>query len=266
MLRGRFSLKKVKLRGILSKGRIALGTGVYSFSPALVELAGYCGLDFVRIDCEHAWRQDSTLEHMIMAAEVGDVTPIVRVDKDNPYIIRKVLEIGAQGIIVPHIETRKEAEEVVKAAKFPPKGIRGYGMCHSSKWGLEPGKDWMRWSDEEPMIGVMVETTQSVDCIEEILAVEGLDFALFGPSDYSVSAGIPTETSNPRVLEALGKTIKAAEANGKPVAIGTGYPWVENAERFAKMGIRIIEIGHDASILRTMWKMTAEDIRKRLAI
>jgi 2-keto-3-deoxy-L-rhamnonate aldolase RhmA len=255
-------LKKVKLRERLSKGQIALGTAVYSFSPTLVEIAGYCGLDFVRIDTEHAWRKDSTIEYMIMAAELGDITPVVRVDKDDPYIIRKVLEIGAQGIVVSHIDSKEEAEKVVEAAKFPPRGIRGFGMCHSAKWA--PDKDWMNWSNEEPMIGIMVESTEAVNCIEEIMAVEGLDFALFGPADYSISAGVPTETSHPKVLDAIEKTIKAAEEKGKAVALSAAYPWAEDVERLVKMGARMITIGQDASILRTIWKMTVEDARKRL--
>ena len=92
------------------------------------------------------------------AAYVGGIVPLLRIDRDNPYLVRKALEVGAGGIIIPHVNTAKEVEEIVQAAKFPPKGHRGYGgLCWSGKWGADAGPEWVRWSDEETLVLIMID-------------------------------------------------------------------------------------------------------------
>ena len=250
-----------KLRKIIEEGEIALGTGMYSFSPALVDVAGFCGLDFCRIDTEHAWRQDGTLEHMMRAAAISDIVALPRVDR-NPDLIRKVLEVGAGGLIVPHILNAEEVAGVVRAAKFPPQGNRGFGsLCFSGRWGTRSGTEWIKWSNEETMVGVMIEDYRAVEKIDEIMSVDGLDFVLFGQSDYSVSLGIPLQTMHPKVMEGLKKTIRAAETHGKYVMKGVGFPWVKNAKKFIEMGCQLIEIGHDITLLSSMWKKLGQKIK-----
>lgn len=252
-----------RLKEILEEGRLAVGSCVYSYSPALVELAGFCGLDFCRIDNEHSWRRDESAENMMRAAAVSGVVTLLRVDRDDPHVVRKALEIGAGGILVPHINTAEELEEVVKAAMFPPRGDRGIGtLCFSARWGTEKAVDWIRWSHEEQLIGVMIEDHRAIDQLEEMMSVKELDYVLFGASDYSVSIGMPGQVNHPNVMDALRKTIEAAERHGKYVCKGVGYPWVENAKKFVEMGCHMIELGHDATILRTIWSMKGEEIRK----
>jgi len=138
-----------RLKEILEDGSLAVGSCVYSSSPALVELMGYCGLDFCRIDNEHSWRKDESAESMVRAAVISGVVPLLRVDHDKD-VIRKALEIGAGGILIPHVITPEEMEDAVSAAKFPPRGIRGMGSLNfSGRWGTVGAKEYIRWSDEE---------------------------------------------------------------------------------------------------------------------
>jgi 2-keto-3-deoxy-L-rhamnonate aldolase RhmA len=254
---------KNRLKEILEDGGLAVGSCVYSSSPALVELMGYCGLDFCRIDNEHSWRRDESAENMIRAATISGIVPLLRIDRDDPNVVRKAMEIGVGGIIVPHVLTAGEVEDVVRMAKFPPRGERGIGtLCFSGRWGTASVTDWIRWSDEEQLIGVMIEDYRAMEHIEEIMAVEGLDYVLFGPSDFSVSIGHPGESNHPKVMEALTETIRAADRHGVWVCKGVGYPWVENARKMVEMGCHMIEIGHDASILRAIWSTAGEEIRK----
>jgi len=257
--------KPNKLKEILKEEKVAFGTCICSFSPNLVELAGYCGFDFCRIDNEHAWRQDNMLEHMMRAGVIGDIVPLVRIDKGNPYLIRKVLEIGAGGIIIPDIKNGEEVKEVVSAAKFPPSGIRGYSsLCFSAGYGTKGGKDWINWSNEETLVGVMIEEPEAVENIDSIMSVEGLDFVLFGPSDYSISIGLPAPNKNhPKVQDAIKRTIESADKHGKYVMIGVGSPWVEEAEKYIVMGCKMIEIGHDYSVLRQVWQKTLKEIKEK---
>jgi 4-hydroxy-2-oxoheptanedioate aldolase len=259
-------LLKNKLKEILNEGKLALGSCVYSCSPAIVELAGFCGLDFCRIDNEHSWRKDESAEHMIRAAAISGIVPLLRIDRDDPNVVRKALEIGSGGILVPHVLTVEDVEDVVRYSKFPPKGERGIGsLCFSGRWGMVKAVDWMRWSDEEQMIGVMIEDIRTMDQIDAIMAVDGLDYVLFGPSDFSVSINRPGETNHPKIMEAFRETIKAAERHGKYVSRPVGYPWVENAKKFIDMGCHMIELGHDVTILGSIWERIGKDLKKLIA-
>lgn len=243
--------KPNKVREKLARGQCVTGTAIYSNSPIIVEAAGYAGIDFIRIDTEHAWRRDDSLDHMIRAAVIADVVPIVRIDREDPYLVRKALEVGAGGIIVPHATTVQDVKDVVSASKFPPAGIRGFGsLCQSGEWGRWPSAEWIKWSDTQPVIGVMIESVKAMDAIDEMLAVDGLDFVLFGPSDYSMSLGLEApQPSHPKVQEGLRRTIQSAKAAGKHVMYGVGLG-NEGIERGLEMGVTMLEFAHDVAIVR----------------
>ena len=254
--------RKNKLKEIIARGETALGTCVYSFSPAIIELAGFCGLDFCRIDNEHAWRQDESAENLLRGAFCADIVPLHRIDKDNPYLVRKALEAGAGGVIVPHVNNRKEAEAIVEAAKFPPIGKRGYGgLCFSGQWGANAGVEWMEWSNNETLVIPMIEDGHAIPNIEDMMAADGVDGAFFGPADFSISAGVPLQTGHDKVMDALKRTVDAAQKNGKFVIFGVKYPYWETAEKAKEIGVQAIEIGHDVSILGTIWKKTVQAVR-----
>jgi 4-hydroxy-2-oxoheptanedioate aldolase len=242
------------LRQKLAEGELVLGGALYSWSPNVTEVAGYAGLDFIRIDCEHTWRQDSSAEHLLRAAQIADVVPIMRIDRDNPYLIRKALEIGAGGILIPNITRPEEVIEVVEASKFPPRGIRGYSSnCWSAGWGAFGGEEWVKWSDTEPLIGVMIENTRAVDGVDEILSIEGIDFAYFGPADYSMSLGLgKPDREDVRVQEALTKTIGGAKKAGKHIMMNPGIH-LEEIRKYIHLGVTMLEIGKDLEILHEVW-------------
>lgn len=244
--------KPNKVRAKLKAGQCVMGSASYSYSPNVVEAAGYAGIDFLRIDTEHAWRRDDSLDNMIRAALISDVVPIVRVDRDDPYVIRKALELGAGGIVVPHCTSVKDVEDVVQASKFPPMGIRGWaGMCPAGEWGGRPGADYKKWSDTEPMIGVMIESVKAMDCIDEMLAVEGLDYVLFGPGDYSMSLGLDApKKDHPDVQAGLRRTCEAARKAGKHVMFGVGMNDA-GIEEAAQVGVTMFEFSHDVAIVRS---------------
>jgi 4-hydroxy-2-oxoheptanedioate aldolase len=227
---------------------------MYSWSPNVMEAAGYSGLDFMRIDTEHTWRQDSSMEDLIRAAYLTHIAPIIRVDRDNPALIRKALEIGAQAIIVPDIHSPQDAEGVVRASKFPPIGQRGYsGNVWSAAWGTRAGAEWIEWSDTQPMIGAMIENHSAMDCITQILATEGLDFVLFGPADYAMSLGWrrPAKESK-EVQDALKRTIEAAALAGKHVMLGVSTD-PEELRRYRGLGVTMFEFSNDLRVVGDVW-------------
>lgn len=258
--------KPNEVRRKLGAGQHVVGSLLASWCPSAMDVAGLAGLDFMRIDCEHSWRQDASLEHVIRAALLGGVEAIVRVDRENPYLVRKALELGAGGIIVPDVYTVEQAEEVAHAAKFPPRGIRGYsGQCLSGGWGTRNGAEWVEWSDSQPMIGVMIENVKALDCLDAILAVDGIDFALFGPADYSMSLGLGRPNfEEPRVRAALEQTIAAARNVGKHVMYNPGSDPAE-IERHRKLGITMFEVSSDLVMLHAAWSAARESVRGQQA-
>ncbi len=255
-------LKPNKIKKKLNEGKVTIGTCMTALCTNLVELAGYSGFEWCRIDTEHNWRQDTTVENMIRAAAVADISPIVRIDKDDPYLIRKVLEIGAEGFIIPDVRSAEEVKRIVHAAKFPPLGERGFSnLCFSGGYGSVAADKWVKWSNEETMVGVMIETKEAVDSVDTIMAVEGLDFVLFGPADYSMNIGLGKPAKNdPKVQDAIKKTIAAAKKNGKHIMLGIAPPWREEADKYMEMGIDMIEVGHDYSVLGRSWREAMKEI------
>lgn len=251
-----------RFKQALDDGRIAMGTCVDSYSPAVMETAGYSGLDFVRIDTEYSWRRDDSLEHMLRAAAIGGVTAMVRIEKGNHYLVSKALQVGAGAILVSDIENVSEAVQVVRSAKFAPRGVRGYSSySFAAGWGSQGGEDWVKWSNSQIAVGIMVENEQIISCIEEVMAIDGLDYCLFGPADYCMSLGLGAPRKNhPQVAAALEQTIAAAAKHGKAVGIGIGAPWVDNARKYIDMGCRFIELGHDLGVLRSVWQEASRAI------
>ena len=242
------------LRTRLKEGRPAIGTSVCSGSVAVVEIAGYAGLDFVRLDSEHSWRRDESIEHLIRAALLRRIVPVVRVEGHDLSLVRKALEIGAGAVIVTEVETAQAAREVVRAAKFPPHGTRGYSsLCKSAGWGSLPAREWVEWSDTEPLIGFMVETPGILDDVEAILAVPGIDFAFFGPSDFSMNLGLRAPSkADPRIQDGLERTVAAARRTGKHVMATSGSSASE-LSAVLQTGASFVEVVNDFAAVRSAW-------------
>lgn len=254
-----------RLREKLANGQRALGTAVYSWSPNVVDVIANAGLDFIRIETEHAYRRDNMLEQLVRAANAGNIVPIVRIDKGDPYLARKVLEIGAGGIVVPNVCTVDEARAVVRAAKFPPVGDRGYSSsCWSAGWGEQSGEEWVRWSDREPMIGIMIENVAAMNSLDDIVAVEGVDFVLFGPADYAMSLGLGAPMpEDERIQSAIDRTIRAAHDAGVYVSLGAGTDQ-SSIKKCHDRGIDMLEIGNDLGIVHATLK-NARSIAESIA-
>lgn len=202
------------LKEKIKAGDMVLGCFLNFYSPPLVETIGMAGYDFFVLDNEHGSFSPHEIECMIRAADAVDLATIVRVDYDNSSI-HKVLDMGAEGIQVPKVNTRMDAETVVKRAKYPTEGERGVGFSsRSARLSREKGAAYIKKANENVLIVVQIETPQAIDNIEEILATPGVDIAFLGKMDLSASVGFPGEVLNPSVLEMENKFNTAVQKYG----------------------------------------------------
>jgi len=236
-----------------------------------VEIIGYSGFDYVFIDMEHTTIELESLSKLIMASEVAGVFAIVRVAGNDPVQIRKVIELGAEGVIVPHICTQKDAENAVQATRFPPEGVRGFAsLVRSHTFDLPKVDlpDYLKTSNEEIVVIPLIEDQEAVDHIDEILDVNGVDAIFLGPADLSVSMGLPGQYDNEIIQASLGKVMKAAVRRGIPVMSEISYlahpVSVENIRNLIEKGLRLVMFGTAEGAVRAHCLNVMDSMVKRI--
>jgi len=250
-----------RVKKALSEGKVVLGPFMKVPSPALVEIMGYAGFDFVILDMEHGPLGYETLENLVRAADLVGLTPIVRVTENNPSLILRALDVGALGVEVPHVGTRMDAERAVEASKFVPEGHRG--VCRFVRAADYSSMDRYRYfeaSNRETMVIGHIEGVEGVRNIEEILDVKGFDIAFIGPYDLSQSLGVPGRVDHPSVVEKMGEVVVKAGKRG--VAVGTFVDDVKAAKRWIEAGVQYISYSVDTGIFYEACRGIVEQVSK----
>ncbi len=264
---------KRSLKQTVASGELVCGFEVMSCSPILVEMVGYCGFDFVFIDTEHVpIGSDLDLVHLIRAAEASHAMPIVRVKENSEPCIRGALEAGAQGVIVPHVRTKEDAEQAVRHARYPLKGRRGTSSCVRAaryQCGDFSLQEYVRHSNDETMLIALFEDRECILNLDSILQVDGIDAYCFGPLDYAMTLGIDltTDAKNTRVLEAFGRILEAARQKRVPMLSAVIPATAERSRQLMEMGVNFQLFGTDLDLLsaslNTIVKGTLADARRK---
>lgn len=227
------------------------GMTIYSGSQAIVESLGYSGLDFAFLDAEHTPDTvGSDMERLVMSCLLSGVSPLVRVRGCIEWDIRKALEMGAQGVIIPHVKTAREAEEIVRAAKFPPLGRRGAdSSVRAARFGTA-GFNWGHYieqSNSTSLVIPMAEDYEFFDNIDEILDVEGIDVINYGPADYANSLARPISYSlhSGDVGEKLALLVEKCHDRGVKVMAPVVPPTLENVKALLDVGVDMLIVGSD---------------------
>ena len=224
-------------RETISRG-VVLGPFSKSTDPAFVEIMGRSGFDFVVLDLEHGPNTVLSLQNLIRAAEVSGLLPIVRVKEDIPSLIGEVLDVGAGGIQVPKITCRRDVEEVVRVARFAPRGMRGVcRFVRAAGYSATDRYEYFAQANDTVLI-LQLEGMDAVKNVDEILSVPGVDIIFIGPYDLSQSLGIPGEVDNPRVVEAM-RTIVERCVRSR-VTVGTFVDTIESARKWREAGVRYL--------------------------
>jgi 2-keto-3-deoxy-L-rhamnonate aldolase RhmA len=206
----------------LARGDVAFGGIIAGYSPDLVELFGAIGYDFVMIDCEHGAMSVDQVENMVRAAEVFEITPIARIPDHADATILRFLDRGVQGIIVPHVNTAAEARALAGAARYYPDGHRGSASGRAHDYNVHLGRvESAAAINAELLVIPMIEETEAVENLDEIVAVPGVDVLHVASSDLGQSMGNPPAE---QVRGLMGQVVARIRAAGKPAGIGGNSP------------------------------------------
>lgn len=245
--------EQLTIREKFKKKKTLYGTFVKIPSPAIIEMIGLAGFDFVIIDCEHGPLDMITAENMIRAANIHNLSSIIRVSENNAVQISRALDIGADAIQVPQVGTKADAKDVVKAAKFFPEGERG--ICRyvrSANYSSKEKSKYFNEANKETQVIIQIEGKEGIENFDEILQVENIDILFIGPYDLSQSLGMPGEVENPEVVKRMEQLINKAHECGK--VIGTFVDDVESAKKWESLGVQYIAYAVDTGIIFDAFK------------
>lgn len=234
------------LREQLERGETTVGIFQTIDSPMVSEIAGLAGLDFVIIDQEHGPLTAESALAMCAAAERGSANPVVRVRENSEAEIQRALDVGADAVEIPQVETREDAEDARDAARFDPLGERGLSP-YVRAGGYKGGDDYTTRQNERTTVIVHIEGERGVENLDEIMGVEGIDVLFLGPYDMSQSIGIPGQVRDERVETLMSEVCDRAEEAGK--IVGTYADDAEMAQRWIDVGVQFVAVYTDSTTL-----------------
>ena len=241
-------MKKNRVKELWREGKAAIGTWLVLGSPITAEIMANLGFDWLVIDTEHGSIDIGTTQSIIQAINTTDTVPMVRVPWNDPMPIKRALDAGAYGLVIPMVNSREEAIRAVRASRYPPAGIRSYGGPRARLYG---GLDYFEHANEEIALIVQIEHIDAVNRIDEILSVEGVDGFFIGPSDLAISMGLKPgmDQTDPRHVEAVSKVLASGKKHGVPGGIHVGSP--EAVNEHIVQGCQFIALASDERFLRS---------------
>ncbi len=243
----------------LKAGETVFGCFVRYPDATLVEVLGFQGWDFLVFDGEHGVIEPRDCEHLVRAAELRGVTPIVRVTTNQPPVILRFMDSGAQGLHVPWVNTSQEAEAAVRAVKYRPRGSRGLASVRAADYGQAAALgDYVQQANAETLVVIHVETAQAVEQLPQIAAVDGVDVIFIGPTDLSHSLGVPGQPQHPTVqatMQRIAETVLPSRA-----ALGLMVGNAAAARQWRERGARYIAVGLE-SVLSPAARAYLETVR-----
>ena len=244
----------------LRAGEPSLGTWLSLGSPLAAEQLTQAGFDWLNIEQEHAAVDATLTQYILQAISLGQTVPMVRVPWNSPDWIKRALDAGAYGVVVPMVNSREEAELAVKACKYPPEGIRSVGGIRTRLYG---GPDYVQHANEEIAVIVQIEHIDAVRRARDILSVPGIDAYFVGPNDLCLSMGLPPslEPDFPEFWEALDSVKRSARECGVAPGIHVATP--QRAGQMIDQGYQFISIASDAAFMATAAASAMKQIRER---
>jgi 2-keto-3-deoxy-L-rhamnonate aldolase RhmA len=242
------TVTKPSFRQRLLQREYLIGTWLQINNATAAEVLANSGHEWIAIDIEHTDIDITSLTDLLRGMYGKGVAPIARVATNGVMDIRRALDVGATGVLVPFVNTAEQARQAVAAAKYPPLGVRGFSFSRANDWGVNFQAD-VRSANDETAVIVMIESRQGVDNVEAIVAVDGVDAVFIGPYDLSGSYGIPGQTQDPVVRDACRRVVRACENAGKSVGLLVVRPTPKNVRQVVDDGFTLLCLGLDTVFL-----------------
>jgi len=248
----------------LKNNQLTIGSWLSIPSTSIAEIMSQAGFPWLVIDMEHSVIDFETMQSMFLALESNKCIPLVRLSGKDPNQVKRVLDAGAYGIIVPMVNTEKEAKLMINSIKYSPVGERGVGLARAHGYGIN-FKNYFDNYNEHSIIICQIENKIAVENIDKILSVNGIDGIILGPYDLSASYGIPGELENPLIINAEKRVLNAAKKNGIPAGIHVVHPNSNVLRSKVKKGFKFIAFGVDMLFLATNCGRAVDDVNKILS-
>lgn len=242
-------MTKNLVKQALKEGKCQLGTGFGQLrSPEIPKLLAAAGFRWAFLDTEHGGFDLETVQDICRVADLVGLCPLVRVADLQYSLVARALDCGAQGVIFPRVESPELLEIAVKWAKFPPEGVRGYGLT-PVQTGYEKASfaEVIRHMNDNTMVVLQIETRRAVEMREELLSVPGIDAVMVGPADLSISLGVPGDFQNPKVVEAMEAIRDTCLRRG--IAPGTQTRTVQLASFWKQRGMLFLGCSNETGML-----------------
>lgn len=253
----------MQLKSKLARNALTIGSWVTLGHPAIAEIMAAAGFDWLVLDMEHSVLELSEVQMLIQVLDGQQCPAIVRLTSNHPDQIKRVMDAGAAGVMVPMVKTAADAEAAVQAVYYPPRGRRGIGLARAQGYGAR-FQEYRHWLEDNAIIVAMIEHIDAVNDIDSILSVPGIDAYIIGPYDLSGSMGRPGELDYPDVESAIEQVREAGRRLGKPGGIHVVEPDPEALRRNIDAGFNFLGYGLDIRILDTLCRGHMQNIRATL--
>ena len=249
------------IRQRLRAGETAFGSWLVMGSSVSAEIEGSLGFDWLLIDMEHGTIDEGAALQMMQAMAHSGTIPLVRVESHARQRINRMLDMGAQGIMIPQIRTVDEAREAMNAMRYPPEGTRGVArMVRATRFGMDFQEYYE--STREGLVGIIqIENEQVLDHLDEIAALPGVDVLFIGPSDMTMGMGIFRQFEHPRFQKAVQRTVEAANNAGKAAGVLVGSR--DELPIYRDLGYRFVAMGSDAAFVASAATRTLQMLHEQ---
>ena len=253
----------MQLKAKLARNALTIGSWITLGHPSIAEIMAAAGFDWLVLDTEHSVLELNEVQMLIQVLEGRGCPAIVRLTSNHPDQIKRVMDAGATGVMVPMIKTAADAEAAVRAVYYPPRGQRGVGLARAQGYGAR-FQQYRHWLEENAVIIAMIEHIDAVNAIDSILSVPGVDGYIIGPYDLSGSIGRPGEFDYPEVQSAIERVKEAGRRLGKPGGIHVVEPDLDQLRHNIQAGFSFLGYGLDIRILDTVCRNHLQSIRGNL--
>jgi 2-dehydro-3-deoxyglucarate aldolase len=247
------------LKQKLNNNELTIGSWIMIGDVISTEVLASVGFEWLVIDIEHTSIDLGIVQNLIITIQANDIQALVRVSSNEEVIIKKVLDMGADGIIIPMVCSKEDAAQAVNYAKYPPFGKRGVGLYRASRYGAK-FEEYKKWVEEELVIIAQIEHKKAVESIDEILSVEGIDGIIVGPYDLSSSMGCPGDFEKDDVKNAITQVLDRCKSHNVPSGFHVVDTNPQKLQEKIKQGCTILAYGIDYIFMRD----SAEDGMNKL--